>query len=277
MAIKPPYYIVSLSGGKDSTAMLLRLLKEYRPVDEIIFCDTGLEFPDMYAHLDKLEEYIGRPITRIKAEHDFEYYFCHAPIKRGNPEKFRQLFGKDFDGYGWMGPKMRWCTNRLKDQPRENYLRDLRKKYTVYQYVGIAADEQYRLERPNNRRAECIHPLVEWSMTEADCLQYCADHGFNWNGLYERFHRVSCWLCPLQSLEELRKLWGFYPELWEKLRRYDEMTWRNYRADYSVKQLEIRFAFEKECLAKGLPIKNKAFFTALRQRLEVQHEGTDPR
>ena len=51
--------------------MLLRLLEENRPVDMILFCDTGLEFPDMYAHLDKLEKYIGRPITRIKAEHSF--------------------------------------------------------------------------------------------------------------------------------------------------------------------------------------------------------------
>ena len=85
-------------------------------------------------------------------------------------------------------------------------------------------------------------------MTEANCLQYCKERGFDWNGLYDRFRRVSCWLCPLQSLSELRKLWEFYPDLWEKLRRYDEMTWRKYRADYSVKELEMRFAFENECL-----------------------------
>ena len=51
----PAYHIVSLSGGKDSTAMLLRLLEESRSVDEIIFCDTGLEFPQMYEHIDKLK------------------------------------------------------------------------------------------------------------------------------------------------------------------------------------------------------------------------------
>ena len=117
-----------------------------------------------------------------------------------DPEKFRALFGKDYNGYGWMGPKMRWCTNRLKDQPREQFLRSLREKYDIRQYVGIAADEQYRLERKNNQRSEYIHPLVEWNMTEADCLQYCKERGFDWNGLYDRFKRVSCWLCPLQSL-----------------------------------------------------------------------------
>ena len=70
---KTKYNVVSLSGGKDSTAMLLRLLEEHRPIDRILFCDTGLEFPKMYEHLTKLERYIGRPITRLKAEHSFEY------------------------------------------------------------------------------------------------------------------------------------------------------------------------------------------------------------
>lgn len=70
--MKPDFWIVSFSGGKDSTAMLLRLLEEKWPVDMILFVDTGLEFPAMYDHIDKVEQYIGRPITRIKAEHDFE-------------------------------------------------------------------------------------------------------------------------------------------------------------------------------------------------------------
>lgn len=69
--MKPKKYVVSLSGGKDSTAMLLRLIAEKRPIDYIIFCDTGLEFPQMYEHISKLEKYINRPIIRLKAEHDF--------------------------------------------------------------------------------------------------------------------------------------------------------------------------------------------------------------
>lgn len=32
-------HIVSFSGGKDSTAMLLRMLEENMQVDEILFCD----------------------------------------------------------------------------------------------------------------------------------------------------------------------------------------------------------------------------------------------
>lgn len=38
-------HVVSFSGGKDSTAMLLWMLELGMTVDEIIFCDTGVEFP----------------------------------------------------------------------------------------------------------------------------------------------------------------------------------------------------------------------------------------
>ena len=134
---KPEYHVVSLSGGKDSTAMLLMMLEKGMPVDDILFCDTGLEFPGLYAHLDKVEQYIGRPITRIQAPHSFEYYFCQHPIRRKRSTTFAEKYGADHLGYGWAGPKMRWCTERLKNEPRERYLRKLRETYTVIEYVGL--------------------------------------------------------------------------------------------------------------------------------------------
>ena len=51
-------HIVSFSGGKDSTAMLLRMLEKNMQVDEILFCDTGKDFPDMLDHIEKVKEYI---------------------------------------------------------------------------------------------------------------------------------------------------------------------------------------------------------------------------
>lgn len=52
-------HIVQFSGGKDSTAMLLIMLEKNMPIDEIIFCDTGKEFPQMYEHIEKVQKYIG--------------------------------------------------------------------------------------------------------------------------------------------------------------------------------------------------------------------------
>lgn len=61
-------HIVSFSGGKDSTAMLLFMVENNYQIDEIIFLDTGMEFPQVYDNIDKVEKYIGIPITRLKAE-----------------------------------------------------------------------------------------------------------------------------------------------------------------------------------------------------------------
>ncbi len=268
MTDKPKLHVVSLSGGKDSTAMLLKMIENNMQIDIILFCDTGLEFPQMYEHLDKLEKHIGRKITRIKAKQDFEYLFSEHKIKRKRSEKFIEKYGEIKNGYGWAGPRMRWCTSKLKDLPREQFLQKLRQEYDVIEYIGIAVDEGYRLNRERNQNPNHIHPLVDWNMTEADCLEYCYSKGFDWGGLYKIFHRVSCWCCPLQSLDELRKLHDNFPELWKKLEYWDSITWRKFRADYTVLELEKRFAFEKECLEKGLPINNKAFFTALKERLK---------
>jgi len=40
-------HIVAFSGGKDSTAMLLRMIELKKPIDVILFADTGLEYPEM--------------------------------------------------------------------------------------------------------------------------------------------------------------------------------------------------------------------------------------
>lgn len=250
--MKNKKYIVSLSGGKDSTAMLLRLIEEKRPIDMILFCDTTIEFPQMYDHLQQLEEYIGIPITYLKAEHSFEYYFLDYTPKRKNPEL------EGYKGMSWAGPRNRWCTGMLKARVIKSFLSDLKKEYDVVEYIGIAADEPQRIKNG-------CYPLVEWGMTEQDCLDYCYARGFYWSGLYEIFKRVSCWCCPLQSIDELRKLYYNFPELWVQLERWDESTWRQFRADYSVKELRMRFEFEKFCENSDKVIRGKHFYQGMRE------------
>lgn len=254
-AMKPEKYVVSLSGGKDSTAMLLRLLEEKRPVDLILFCDTGLEFPQMYEHLARLEAYIGRPIIRLKAEHDFEYYFLHYTPKRKNPAL------EQYSGMSWAGPRNRWCTGILKTRVVDAYLKELREHYTVIEYVGIAADEPKRIK-------DKTYLLAEWGMTEKDCLAYCYERGFDWGGLYEIFHRVSCWCCPLQSLDELRKLHRHFPDLWRQLETWDDATWRTFIKGYSARDLAARFDFEEQWQKAGGNIRSRAFYAAMREEIQ---------
>ena len=79
---KPEYHLVSFSGGKDSTAMLLGMIERGMKIDCILFCDTGLEFPAMYDHIARLEKDIGMPVTRVRAEKSFEEMMFYADIKR---------------------------------------------------------------------------------------------------------------------------------------------------------------------------------------------------
>jgi len=75
-------HIVSFSGGKDSMATLLIMLDKGMPIDDIIFADTGLEFPVVYDYLEKVEEYIGRKITRLKHPTEtFESLFYKKKIR----------------------------------------------------------------------------------------------------------------------------------------------------------------------------------------------------
>ena len=262
---KPELHVVSLSGGKDSTAMLLRMLEEGMRVDIILFCDTGLEFPAMYEHLAKLEKDIGRPITRIRSFHTFEYYLTQKEILVKHKKNAGQ---RNYRGYGWSGPLNRWCTKELKTIPREKFLRQLQEHYDIIEYVGLAADEGYRFERENNQKPNCRHPLVDWGMTEADCLQYCYDRGYTWGGLYKLFSRVSCWCCPLQPLAELRVLYKSYPELWAQLKEWDKRTWRKFKTNYSVEELEARFDFEEQWQAEGKELKGGDFHSQLKKYME---------
>ena len=262
---KPELHVVSLSGGKGSTAMLLRMLEEGMRVDIMLFCDTGLEFPAMYEHLDKLERDIGRPITRIRSFHTFEYYLTQKEILVKHKKNAGQ---RNYRGYGWSGPLNRWCTKELKTIPREKFLRQLQEHYDIIEYVGLAADEGYRFERENNQKPNCRHPLVDWGMTEADCLQYCYDRGYTWGGLYKQFSRVSCWCCPLQPLAELRILYKSYPELWAQLKEWDKRTWRKFKTNYSVEELEARFDFEEQWQAEGKELKGGDFHSQLKKYME---------
>lgn len=261
---KANYIVVNFSGVKDSTALLLRMLELGLQIDEVVCCDTYKEFPAMYRHIEKIKKLVENAdikFTLLRNEKSFDYLMFEHPVKRKNKEL------EGFLGYSWAGNSSRWCTSKLKIDVINRYFSRLKKEYNVIQVVGIAADEEYRLVRENNTQENQKHLLVEWGWTEKDCLQYCYSKGYDWEGLYELFERVSCWCCPLQPLEELRKLRKHFPDLWEELKDMDARTWRKFKPDYTVEQLDIRFTFEDERINAGLPITNKDFFAKLKERL----------
>lgn len=57
---KQIFHAVSLSGGKDSTAMLLLMIERGLPINTVLWADTGMEFPEMYDHIRKVDDYLYR-------------------------------------------------------------------------------------------------------------------------------------------------------------------------------------------------------------------------
>lgn len=224
-------HIVSFSGGKDSTAMLLMMLEKGIQIDDIVFMDTGVEFPEMYEHIEKVETYINRKITKLKADETFEFMLLHYEKKKGK--------NKGQKGYSFPDFRNRWCTNYFKQRVIKKYLKEKYKGFEIVEYHGIAIDEPKRLEKNKNKNIK--YPLAEWNITEQEALNYCYLKGFDWSGLYEKFHRVSCWCCPLKSLKELKVLYKEYPENFKKLEEWESKTYRKFRADYTIKELKEKF------------------------------------
>lgn len=62
---------------KIHTAMLLLMIERGMPIDIVLTADTGMEFPEMYDHLAKLDEYLYRErgihLTMLRHPKGFEY------------------------------------------------------------------------------------------------------------------------------------------------------------------------------------------------------------
>ena len=220
-------YIVSFSGGKDSTAMLLRMLELNMQVDKIVFADTRLEFPEVYDYIKKVEKVIRRKITIVRAKKSWDDWF-YGKFTRG----FRKGQIRGF-------PKCHivdWCSRSLKQVPLHKF------EEGNIVYLGIAFDEKNRIQKKTNRRI-VKYPLIEWGWTEEDCLNYLKEKNLL-NPLYKKFKRLGCWYCPKQNLKSLRILFKDYPKLWKKLKKMGKDSPIKFRTDYSVEDLEIKFKEE---------------------------------
>lgn len=231
--------IPSISGGKDSTAMLLMMVDRKEPIHSAVFFDTGWEFPEMYSHIDLLEKRTGIKIWRLQPRLPFNYWMTARPIiaKKGeNNGKIHRI------GNGWPSPSRRWCT-RQKVDTIDYFCKPIQNPISC---IGYAADETHR--KTPKRKGNFRFPLQEWNITEADALQYCYDKGYNWGGLYKIFKRVSCYCCPLQRIGELKKLRKHFPDLWQKMLNMDKaiLVNKGFRDYDTVYDLEKRFFHEDE-------------------------------
>ena len=99
-------YIASVSFGKDSLAMLLRLIEEKEPLDEVVFYDTGMEFNAIYNirnRIKKLLEEHNIKYTEFKPKNSFLYDMFEREVKSKN--------GVIHKGYSWCCCCFSGCRN----------------------------------------------------------------------------------------------------------------------------------------------------------------------
>ena len=231
--------------------MLLLMIERGMPIDIVITADTGMEFPEMYTHLAKVDDYLyrerGLHITTLRHPKGFEWLMFEEPKVKPSCLENRKRLGVPPYGNGWPGMKVRWCTGQLKIKLIDKEVKRLKGEHNALHYVGIAADEAERCKGE-------VYPLVGWGIDEAEALKICYDRGFDFGGLYDIYHRASCWCCPLQRIDELRKLRRHHPELWAHLLDMDNRAREmfgsgplgQFKQNWSVKRLGERFAMEEE-------------------------------
>lgn len=234
-------FIASLSGGKDSLAMVLKIIEERYPLDEVVYFDIGVDFDSIYSNVERIKPILtayGAELTILKPKDTFLYTMLEKPVKKRN--------GACQKGYKWCGGNARWGTTLKLEAIAEH-----NKKYgdeTIVEYVGIASDERERINRERNGNRVKIYPLVEWDMTEADCLQYCYSHGWHWNEngyeLYDLLDRVSCKYCRNKNLQELRNIYHCLPEVWQELKDLQDKIGMPYKDGKTIHDLEMRFITE---------------------------------
>ena len=83
------YSIASVSWGKDSTAMLWKLIDSNMPLDEVLFFDTGMEFDAIYDERNKMLPVLARngiKYTELRPKNPMWWSMLCRPVKSRKPQ-----------------------------------------------------------------------------------------------------------------------------------------------------------------------------------------------
>ena len=207
--IKPTRHVLGLSGGKDSAALAIYLKDQGRDDGiEYFFCDTGAELREVYDYLDRLEDYLGKPIERLSSGRDFDHHL------------------KRFNGF-LPAPHARWCTRVMKLEPLEAFIGN----DPCVSYIAIRADENrkgYISHKPNIKAA---YPFIDDGIIRDDVFRILED-SVGVPEYYRWRSRSGCYFCFFQRRDEWLGLSKHHPDLFEKAKAYEkklpdgrEFTW----------------------------------------------------
>jgi len=248
--------IVSVSGGKDSTALLLLAIERKAENLQAVFADTGHEHPQTIEYINYLNAEVF-PIKTIKA--DFSERIMKKrerleliaaghpdPISRNRkfpwtPESAKRALkvlhptGNPFldlcllNGM-FPSTRTRWCSKELKRDLMITQVNFplMEQGHEIYSWQGVRRDES--LARRNLVELDEVggglwnyRPILDW--TADDCFAMHRKHGVKHNPLYEQgMSRVGCMPCIHATKNEILQISKRFPEELERVKEWEHLV-----------------------------------------------------
>lgn len=221
-----PRHVVALSGGKDSTALALRLAELNDGTDYEYLCTpTGDELPEMLEHWAKLECLLGKPLTRIT---------------NGTLDALISRWG------ALPNHRQRWCTRTLKIEPCLAYFAGLPPGSALY--VGLRADEPER-KGIYSESLDTRFPLRDWGWGLEHVTGYLRERGVTIPA------RTDCARCYAQRIGEWWDLWSINPDVYASAEADEARTGHTFRSPnrdtWPASLADLRVEFERGRVPPG--------------------------
>lgn len=238
-------YIVSWSGGKDSTASIILAHENKEPLDIIIFSEVMFD-ENISGELPEHIDFIKNKCIPLFENWGYKVKILHSKLTymdlfMREPTKGKRFKSGLITGFPMAG---KCQVNRsVKVLPIKEFLKNFEGEYT--QYIGIAKDEPKRLARLDKNK---ISLLAKYEYTEQMAFDLCKEYNLL-SPIYNFAKRGGCWFCPNARNDELRHLRNNHRNLWDKLLELENtpnlIGWRwNSLTQTSIHDKEEQFMWE---------------------------------